>query len=238
MKKTIPLITALFFVSATPISAKSLFTVTPNGEVQRSVLGESIGLGGAVEKVSRNVATAAIDSVKEIAIEEIENKTHIKIESIGNTEEQVLGEELKELITIEGDIQSDKVSIHKEDQGFSIMQNGIKATTDLPVTIVPSTHEVFIETSNGKVKLSILPADALRSIVKANVINIIPEDGKIRLEQKEDTLQYSIIGEKLVSIFNITRVIAPVESTVSATDGVVAVTKQPQWLDLLGFILK
>lgn len=239
MKKA-PLFIAviLLFLPVSGVQAAPLYVVTSDGNVQKSVLGKSISLGGAVEKVSKDVAMAALDSVKEIAIQEIENKTHIKIESVEATEEQVLGDQLKELVTIEGGVQSENVSIHKEEKGFSILQNGVKATTTLPLSIVPDTHEVFIETNRGKVKLTILPSDALLSIVRANIINIIPEDGTIILEEGEKDIQYAMSGEKSVDIFKLTRIIAPIETTVSATDGTITITNQPKWLNLLGFLLK
>lgn len=238
MKKLIiPVCIYIFLTTNVSLThASSLFVVGSDGSVRKNVLGDSIDLSGAVEKVSRKVATAAIDGVKEIALEEIENKTHVKIESVNDSEEQVLGDHLIDILTIEGDLPSEKIAVQKETNGFSISQGGVTAFTNLAIHIIPETQKVLVESTQGSVEVFVLPAKVLQIVARANIINVFPESGAISLEEHDKDIQYVIKGEKAVTLFHVTRVVVPVETKVSAQTGLVIEINQPQWLNVLGFL--
>jgi hypothetical protein len=231
------LVLSLLFFSTSQVQAASLFVVSKDGNVERNVLGDSTDINATVQKVSQKVATAAIEGVKEIAIAEIENKTQVKIITDKESQEQTVPTALTELVEMEGDHLSDKVSVTKTDEGFGISDKGITANTSFNVSIKPKEHDVFVESSLGSTKLSVLPSEAVKNVVSSGAINVLPADGIISLQSDGDKLNYLVKGERIVQIFHIAKVVVPVSSSVSADTGKVTIVDQPQWLSLFGFLL-
>lgn len=226
----------LLLVSSTEVHASSLFVVTKEGTVEKRVLGDSVDVNTTVQKVTQKVASAAIDGVKEIALAEIESKTHIKI--ITNTSDSSLEvpSVLAQLVEIEGESPSDKVVVTKLEEGFGVTQKGITAKTRFDLTIHPEDHKVYVKNSSVESPLIVLPSDAVKSVVANGSINILPKDGAITIESDGNQMNYLIKGERAVNLFNKALVTVPVTITVSSSTGILTHIDQPQWLSLFGFL--
>jgi hypothetical protein len=107
------LVISLLSVSTSPVRAESLFVILKNGTVERNVLGDSTDINETVKKVSQTIATAAFEGVKEIAIAEIENKTHVKIITDSSIQDETIPTAVTQLLEIEGEQSSDKVTVTK-----------------------------------------------------------------------------------------------------------------------------
>jgi len=221
-------------LSAADVSAAA-FVVTSDGRVERNVLGEST-IADSAKKVAHEVAMTAVNGVAEIALTEIENRTHVKLEIPPKQESQELSENIKNLVLIEGDIHSENIAVDRDGNGFHISQSGVSAQTDLPVIVLPETKEIFIETSNGREALSIAPHQVISTLVKSGAINILPSDG-VRLVENNGALSYIITGERTVNFFNLGKATVPVVTTVSVQTGEIQNVEQPKWLSLFGFLL-
>ncbi len=234
---TFVLTISLLSVSVSSVQAESLFVVLKNGTVQRNVLGDNTDISATVQKVSQNIASAALEGVKEIAIAEIENKTNIKIITDTSTQDQTIPTAMTQLLEIEGDRSSDKVTVTKLSDGYGISQKGITAKTSFTVTIKPQEQEIYVNSGEVQKKLTVLPSEAVKKVVSIGAINILPKDGIISLESDGNNLNYLVKGERVVQIFQIAKLVVPVSTSVSATTGEVTVTDQPRWLSLFGFVL-
>jgi hypothetical protein len=226
----------LLLVSSTEVHASSLFVVTKEGTVEKRVLGDSVDVNATVQKVTQKVASAAIDGVKEIALAEIESKTHIKIITNSNDSSLDVPSVLSQLVEIEEGNPSDKVVVTKLDEGFGITQKGITAKTLFNVTIHPEDHRVSVKTSRGESELVVMPSEAVKSVVASGAINILPKDGAITVESNGIDVLYLIKGERVVNVFNKALVTVPVTVMVSTISGEVSHIDQPQWLSLFGFL--
>ncbi len=223
--------------TARPVHAESLYLITKEGAIQKNVLGDSTELKAALGKVSEKIASAALEGVKEIAFTQIEEKTHIKLETPQTSKEELASANLTHLVDIESDSPSDTISIEKKTSGFGIVQKGVTALTTFPVSVEPATHKVSVRTSVGSQLVAVLPAEALETLFRADVLNRFPTESTLAL-QETDTgeLVYAISGEKAVTIGQITTVVAPVTTFVSATTGKVQSIDQPRWLPVLTFL--
>lgn len=239
MKKLILLfVLILFTTNVKSVSAESLYVISSDGTLQRNILGESSTITDAVKAVSQRVANAAISGVEEVVFQQIEDKTNVKLRLPTKDQDQVVAASLKNLMEIESTEPSEKVVVTRNDEGFGIAERGITATTSMTVGVKPETHEISIETSNGKQVLSVLPSEAVSILVRANVLTTLESDGKVLLEEQEDgQLVYVVNGERAMNLFNIATVLAPVTSKVSVSTGHVENIDQPKWVTILGFLL-
>lgn len=228
------IINICLLISTAEVSAAA-FVITTDGRVERNVLGESTTITESAKKVAHEVAMTAVNGVAEIALTEIENRTHVKLEIPPKQESQELSENIKNLVLIEGDDRSQNIAVDRDSNGFHISQSGVSAQTDLTVIVLPETKEIFIETSSGREALSIAPHQVISTLVMSGAINILPSDG-VRLVENNGALSYIITGERTVNFFNLGNATVPVVTTVSVQTGEIQQVDQPRWLSLFGFL--
>ena len=121
---------------------------------------------------------------------------------------------------------------------FSIEENGIVASTAFPITIDPVKDELLVNTNSGSRLVSILPFEATLALTRGKFIDTV-KNNQINLnEDANGVLLYSIKGTKNVNIFNVAKISADVASSVSASNGEIMKIDEPQWLKVLGVILR
>jgi hypothetical protein len=94
-----------------------------------------------------------------------------------------------------------------------------------------------VQTTTGIQLLATLPAEALETLFRANVLNRFAAESTIALKETDGgELVYVVKGEKAVAIGQVTTVVAPVTTLVSVTTGKVQNIEQPRWLPVLTFL--
>lgn len=140
------------------------------------------------------------------------------------------------LVEIEARDNSNAVKISNKDGQFNIEENEINALTKFPITIDPNKNELSVETQSGKRLISVLPYEAVITLIRNNIIDKVRDNTIYLDESTKGELEYQINGIKKINLFNITEINADVTSTVSATNGEVVKVESPQWLKFFGFI--
>ncbi len=239
MKKNIVFVCTVLFLFgvSTPTHASALITVTKEGKVRTNVLGDSTSVQATAMKV-----TSAINNAKDLAdatlsIVKQGEKSLLSIQSAQGTKQEDITKLNQDIVEIEQNQVPKSIKIGKVDDSFGISQSGITALTSFPIHIDASNKIISVATDSGERIVSVMPDDAVETLVRANIINTISQDGQMVLgESDTGELTYSIPAEREVNLFNVHTITVPVNTTVSATSGKVLKIDQPQWLKFFGFL--
>lgn len=207
----------LYFVRP---AAASLVTIDPAGHVTWQILGYEIGVKKVVDEAASNNSTIALNNVN----------GRIVLNGVDVTN---LNENLIE-IQARGD--SNEIKIGQEGGQFTLTENNIKATTNFPITVDPAKNQLLVTTSSGMRLLTILPDEAVQSLIRARIIDKV-ENNRISISENSDgVLMYQIDGVKNINLFNIAKIDTKISSSVSASNGEIQKIDEPQWLKFLGFL--
>jgi hypothetical protein len=230
----------LFTFGVTPVKA-SLLSVTKNGEIVWKVLAseDSITL-----KVPER-GSLEVKEVTPIVEANLNDRISLKIENGKSLLSVVTNEGEKNLdvtntkdglIEIEERPKAKSVKIGIINNQFSIQQEGITAITVFPITIDPKTADISIKTTSGDHFLTILPADAYQSSLKAKIITNLANNNLSIEEKKLGEISYEIEGKKKINFLNFFAYDFPVKVSVSALTGEILGVEQPVWQKVISFI--
>ncbi len=203
--------------------------------MRQNVLGDSTSSGSMTVQstlsTARDLADATLSIIKE------GEKSLLTVQTGAGTKEQDVTKLTDSIVEIEQDQGSKTIKIGKVDSNFGISQSGITALTSYPIHIDAASKTISVATNSGERIIAVMPDDALETLVRANIVNTISQDGQVVLGENENgELTYSIPAERNVNLFNIHTIAVPVNTTVSATSGKVLKIDEPQWLKVFGFL--
>jgi len=226
---------SLFFLFTTSVQASSFVTVTREGKTRQNVLGDSTSVGTMTVQSAlsgaRDLADATLSIIKE------GEKSLLTVQTPTSTKEQDVTKLTDSIVEIEQSQGSKTIKIGKIDDNFGISQSGITALTSYPIHIDAASKTISVATNSGERIIAVMPNDALETLVRANIVNTISQDGQVVLGENENgELTYSIPAERNVNLFNVHTVAVQVNTTVSATSGKVLKIDEPQWLKFFGFL--
>ncbi len=127
-----------------------------------------------------------------------------------------------------------KIGIHGEK--FSLEQEGVFALTDFPINIDTKSAELSFVTPTGTRKVSIMPRQALESMLRAKMLSQVKNEG-VEIIENEEGLAYVISGEKIVDILGLVEYPVEISGQVSALTGEVISFEAPTWYRVLSFFL-
>lgn len=127
-----------------------------------------------------------------------------------------------------------KIGIGLSDNQFYIQQAGIRAKTSYQINIEPQRSRITILTPTGYKFLTVLPKDAVDTLLRSKSISSLGESGTVSIaEDPEGNLFYEVSGVKQIGIKDVYMYDAPVVAKISATNGEVLEVNQPIWLKIL-----
>lgn len=220
------LLYTIYFILNTSVVSAALVTVNQDGQVIWQVLGTETN-------------NLKIPPKPEIKIKSLSQEI-----SLNNENEKIILNgmdvtSLKEnLVEIEARANTNDLKISGNNGQFGIEENGITANTSFPITIDPAKNELSVETSSGNRLISVLPYEAVVTLMRNNLLDNVKENNITLAESSKGELQYEIKGIKNVNLFNVMTLNANVNSIVSASNGEITKIDEPQWLKFFGFIFK
>lgn len=212
----------------------AIVVITNQNTLEWTVLGEN---SQETPQLKIDLSQAIADLTQKVNLSKDDDKIKLEV-TTGETKKEVDVTNLAEdVIEIEQAQEAKKVKIGSLGDKFIISQNDFDALTAFPISINPSGKHVTVKTPSGERYLGIFPADVFESLNKTGVIDNL--EGNIELaEGEEGQLEYILNGEKILNLFNLFDVTAPVNVKVSALDGQLLSTDSPVWYKVLGFIWK
>ncbi len=220
------------------VTHAALITINSKGEAIWQVLGSevsSLSIPKQGEITIKNVATSTTPPTNmEIALSQDNGKISLSVD--GQNQVNLVGSQNPDLIEIEQRGDTNELKIGSLDDKFIIQEKEIRALTSFPITINPTKNELSVKTDSGMRLISILPYEAILSLIRANIINKTKSNDINLTESSKGELQYEINGERNINLFNLAKIDVPVTSQVSASTGEVLKVDQPTWLKILGFL--
>ena len=220
------------------VSAK-LLLIKSDGELVWSVLSSGTDVDLEIPKASyievKEVAKSKPAKDAKILLQKDGEKISMVVNADGYEKEiDITGWE-DSIVEIEERPELQKVSINVVDGRFAIKQKGVVAFTEYPISIDSKTAKLSVTTESGDRLVSILPFNAVESLVRTRIITRIAEGG-IDLIEEERELTYKVNGEKLLNLFNIYEHPVQMNIAVSASTGEIVKIEAPVWYKAISFL--
>jgi hypothetical protein len=220
-----------FFIFAlnNRIASAALLNINNKGELIWQVLGDSTNLNiPKPSEIQIKSIASNLPNNSEVSLSNTDGKITLNGMDVTNLKEN--------LVEVEARGNSNDLKIGSVDNKFTIEENGLKAITAFPITVDPVKNELSVTTNSGSRLVSVLPYEAILSLmrgkfidgIKGNVINLNESSG--------GQLEYVVPGTKKVNLFNVASINADVNSTISASNGEIIKIDEPQWLKFFGFL--
>ena len=230
------IITTLFLTVLVLPASASLVSVTNQGEVVWKVLGanDSVTLTD-VKKADVEVKKIADSSSPDSSIS-LKKDSDKMLLAVNGKETMDVTSWGSDVVELEERGDTKKISISVSDGSFIIDQEGVRARTDAGIRIDPKESGLSIATSKGSSYLSILPLDAVETVLRSKFATSVDKSGLEIKEDSDGNLAYNIAGERNLKILNVIDINVPVNTHISTTTGEVLKVDQPKWLSIFGFL--
>lgn len=186
-----------------------------------------------VKKISEE-GGSAVGSVINLLKEK--DKISLLVASENETREVDVSGVSGDLVVVEERPDVEQITVGVEGNKFSLQQEDIKAYTEFPVKIDSKTAELSLKTQSGERFLSILPIQAVETLIRAKVLTNV-KDNKIELVEEDSELQYLIEGEKKLGLLDVFNYSVFVRLKVSASTGEILKIEAPVWYKVVAFLV-
>jgi hypothetical protein len=220
----------------------SLVTITSKGELVVNVLSVD-------DSITLDVQEADSFEVTDIAESPRDDNASVSIEqSGGQISMTILSPEYGHKMLDVTNYQDDLIEIEEREEAkvvklgvvgdmISIQQKNITALTNLPINVDAKRKELSLTTSSGRRYVSILPQEAVNSIMRTKLISKYSPDSELEIvEDDSGNAVYLVEGKKVVDIFNVYDYELDVAVKISATTGELVSIDNPGWLKYFNFL--
>lgn len=231
------LIFIFLFFFVPNVKAEALVTITPNGEVYKNVLGDSVT--AQTQSKLNDIVGVIVNKVANVVITQVDAKVQVALNNQFGTPTTAFDQNTtngEAILEIQKTIPSEKVTIKKVNDQFGIEQENIVALTNLTVKVDPSSQDISLSSDSGERKLSVLPNSIVRTLVNSRILSAVQNNEMNVIETDSGELIYSVTGTRKINLFNLANIDVPVSATISATTGKVESVNQPTLLKVFGFL--
>lgn len=232
------LILVLGLLSPANVSAK-LLSIQSDGEIVWSVLSSGVDVDLEIPKASyievKEAAKLKPAKDSTILLKKDGEKISMVVNSDDHERELDVTDWKESVIEIEERPELQKVSINVVDGRFAIRQKSVVAFTEYPISVDSKTAKLSVTTESGDRLISILPYNAVESLVRTKIITRIAEGG-VDLVEEDRELTYKVYGEKLLNLFNIYEHPVQMNVAVSASTGEIVKIEAPIWYKAISFL--
>jgi hypothetical protein len=222
----------VFFFLFVPVNgvAASLLVVGSGGEVKVNVLSASDTGQIDIQKpasleVSKIADTkAAGGSVVSLGTQD--GRANLTVTTGDEIQQLDVSEWKEDIIEIEERPQVQKIRIQLEGGKFLLKQRGVSASTENQINIDSKSAELSVKTDSGDKFLSVLPYEAVQTLLKTKVVNEVMMNA-VEILDESGSLAYKIEGNKVINFFDIYSYKIPVSSYISASTGEVLKVDSP-----------
>ncbi|OGM12818.1 hypothetical protein A3A76_01000 [Candidatus Woesebacteria bacterium RIFCSPLOWO2_01_FULL_39_23] len=215
-------------------ASAAFITITKEGSTLVNVL--AVETDGGSLKIVNEDSGAKFDNAK-VSLSKENGKMLLSVLSATGGKEFDVSGVTDEILQIEERPTVERLSISVVNGAFSLNQGDIKAVTDYQIEIDPKNAKLALATPTGYKFLSILPRQAVTSLIRSGVATMHSKGDEVRISEDEDgNLYYLVQAEKVIPILNVYDYTFPVEAKVSAVGGEILSIEKPSWMRLLGFL--
>ena len=234
------LVTLFFLVGLAKKAEASLLLINKEGKIILKVLSSQDTHGLEIPRreylAIKAVASQTSDSDAKVSLSKLDGKVTLDVSSDLSQRSLDVTNYQEEIVEIEERPEVKRFTISLKDGKFIIDQDGISAETYFTINIDAKIAELTLETPSGFRYLSILPREAVETILRAKTIDRLKEGSKLLISEQNRELSYEIFGDRVIDVFNLVEYSIPVSSRVSASTGEILSVNEPTWLRILGFL--
>ena len=110
---------------------------------------------------------------------------------------------------------------------FALVQGGVYAVMDMPVSVNIDSYKVYLDTASGKKELKVLPKEAVRIAVEQKAFETLNKSEIPSVEDFGEELAYKVGGDKTYKVFGLVDVKVQQNVYVTAETGEVIEGNQP-----------
>ena len=230
----------LLFILGIKDTQASILIIDKEGNVILNVLSEENSSQDSSQKGSLRI-TSAPNEVKyadaKVSLNKEKGKVFLSVLSPSGGKNFDVTNYNDRILEIEERPAVEKLSISLSNGQFLISQGGVSAETYYQIEVDPKSARLALETPTGYKFLTILPRQAVDSLVRAKIATTFTSQNKVSIfEDTSGNLYYEIEARKVIPIFNIYDYDFPVKARVSATTGEIISIDEPTWLKFFGFL--
>lgn len=228
------------FLLIYPSSASAkLLLIKGDGELVWSVLSSGTDVDLEIPKASyievKEVAKEKPLKDARVTLQKEGEKISMVVNADGYEKELDVSDWEDAVVEIEERPELQQVSINVFDGRFAIKQKEVVALTDYPINIDSKTAKLSVTTESGDRLVSVLPFNAIESLLRTKIISRIAEGG-VDLIEEERELTYRVSGEKLINILNVYTYPIQMNISVSASTGEIINIDAPLWYKAISFL--
>lgn len=232
---------SFIFLISTSSAYASLVTINEEGRIVINVLSAEESLELEIPRGEylevKNIVSATPDPEAKITLSKDGGKVKLNVSTASGDKSLDVTSYKDEIVEVEERPQAEKLVIGVRDGKFTIAQRDVIAITDYDINIDPQDARLMLETPSGLAYLSILPRQAVNSVLRSKTINRIGGDGALSIIETDRELSYEVAGDKVINVFNLIEYPVPVKVNVSASTGEILSVDQPTWLRVIRFLL-
>ena len=224
----------------TKIISASLLIIDKDGEIVVNVLSEE-------DDITLQIPDRELIAVKDVATGEVDEDTRVTLTK-GNDGVMlnILGGQQgrsldvtnyqDSVVEIEERPRVEKIAISVSGDKFLINQRNVTAQTSYEIDIDPKSAGLTLKTPSGLRFLSILPREAIDTVLRSKLINRFTKENSLTIEEMDAELAYRVDGERVFDLFNVFEYSLPVTTKISATTGEIISIDSPKWLRFVAFL--
>jgi hypothetical protein len=131
-------------------------------------------------------------------------------------------------VTLNKILENKKVKLNVTNESlFALVQDGVVVTTGSPIRVNIDSQKIFLETSEGKKELKVLPMQAIKEAVDLKSFEKLNAKSVPSIENFGDELSYKVVGDKTYKVFGLIEVKAKQNVYIAAETGEVTEGDQP-----------
>lgn len=225
----------LIFIQPSVVKA-SLLIIKEDGEIVWKVLSEEAGVSLEIPRHSFLEVKEAVDTKPAtdavVSLTKDGRRINLVVLSENEMRELDVTGVSDDLVEIEERAEIQRIVIGVSDDMFSLEQKGVKALTVFPIKVDTKTAELSVKTPSGNRLLSILPFQAVETLLRSKLLSKVA-DNKIEIIESQRELQYQIKGEGVLDFFGIFSYPVSITSNVSASTGEILTFEAPVWYKMV-----
>jgi hypothetical protein len=218
----------------------SLLTISKDGEIVVNVLSEEddITLQIPDRELVMVKETVTGGSSEDARVTLTKGEGGIRLSVLGGQQERSLDvtNYQDSIVEIEERPEIERIAISVLGDKFLIKQRNVAAQTNYEIDIDPKSAGLTLKTPSGLRFLSILPREAIDTVLRSKLINRFTKENSLTIEEMGAELAYKVDGERKFNLFSVFEYSLPVSTRISATTGEIMSIDSPKWLRFVAFL--
>lgn len=130
------------------------------------------------------------------------------------------------------------VRLQTQGNRLVLNDNGVAASTQLPIELDPLSNELMVTTKKGTKTITVMPDAVARALKQENILSETQQIELIEKDTDGDTvLLFNAQGEKKGKVFGFVPFAVKVNTEVNAETGAITSIREPRWVNIFSSLI-